>query len=856
MIRVIFAILAFAATLFSQQFVPPAVNRVKITIDTTWKFYRGDATNAHTASFNDASWTTVHLPHSAQYLSNLGNTSVYRGIAWYRKHIRLGPAFIGRRVTLFFEGAGTVAQVWINGNALATHYGSYNPFCHDITPYCTFDNSDIVIAVRLDNTYQNQVPPEKPDNSGLDYCIFGGIYRDVYLIITDSVYIPEAVHDWENGFADQGGQFITYSNVSAAAATIKVDSWIKNSGAAAAACKLVTSLVDASNTVVQSAEISGSAAAGGITKFTLSMTLSSPRLWFPYDIPYRYTLYTVVYNGAAAVDLYYTKIGIRQITWTQKDGFFCNGERIQILGLNRTQQWPYVGSAVPNIQQVRDAVVLKEAGCNFVRCSHYLQDDAFLNACDSLGMLVWLEVPSWSSGFTPLVTHLPWRTRVQEAVRSNARHARNRPCVAVWGGVNEAWQNVTFDDTLQVTFHEEDTTRPSSQSRNYSTTNNVYDLYGGNWFTDVPASNPDPRTRGFLIAEHTGHTYPTARTDPETTLVNHAMKHEQMTRWTREKTWIHGNVGWCAFDYNSGDGAALQNHGVMDIMHIPKFCYYFYKSQSAADKYDGTKHPMVFIENHYLSGSPLNRKVFTNGDSVRLYRNDTYIATLVPDKSGNALAHPPVTFSNVAFVSGSLRAEAYFKGSVGASDTVFTPGAASRILLQADPDAIEANGADFSRVVARIVDANGSVIPTATSSITFSLSGAGTLIGKNPVNAIGGYHIILAQAKLTTGMLTVSATSGSLTSNQAVIAVRPMTAIEDWTGIGKGSVNTTVFSAHLRNVERTFGNLIKLPGEINTLAVYDLQGRCLFSGLTKNNRFDLRKHGIMAKSVYLIRFAD
>jgi beta-galactosidase len=195
------AALFLSSNVFSQQFVPPAVHRIKLKIDTTWKFYRGDVTGAQAAAYNDAAWTTVHLPHSVQNLATLGNASVYRGVAWYRRHFRLGPAYSGRRVTLFFEGAMTVAQVWVNGSALTTHYGGYNPFTYDITQYCTFDGSDNVIAARLDNAYQNQVPPEKPDGSGLDYSIFGGLYRNAYLIITDSVYIPEAVHDWANSFA-------------------------------------------------------------------------------------------------------------------------------------------------------------------------------------------------------------------------------------------------------------------------------------------------------------------------------------------------------------------------------------------------------------------------------------------------------------------------------------------------------------------------------------------------------------------------------------------------------------------------------------------------------------------------------
>ncbi|MBN1127649.1 MAG: DUF4982 domain-containing protein [Chitinispirillaceae bacterium] len=845
-----FAIPLIEASLFSA----PATDRTILNMNLSWKFYRGDASGASAPSFNDQSWSTVHLPHSFRNLTAL-SSSVYRGIGWYRKHFTLTSEQSDKRVTLFFEGAMTVAQVWINGTSLETHYGGYNPFCYDITQYCAFDGTDNVVAVRLDNTYQSNVPPEKPDNSGLDYTIFGGLYRDVRLILTNTMYIPEAVHDWSNGFALQGGQFITCPSVSASAATVRVETWIRNRSASAATCRLVTTLVDAQGTPAASDETSGSVSTSGVTKFTQTLTVADPHLWFPYDLPYRYTLNTVVYNGTGAIDHYSTKIGIRQFTWTQTNGFYCNGEPIKILGLNRTQQWPYVGGAVPNIQQVRDAVILKEAGCNFVRCSHYLQDDAFMNACDSLGMMLWIEIPSWASGFTPnLSTHVLWAERCKEAVRTFIRHSRNHPSVAIWGSVNEAWQNVAFDEAIQATMKQEDTTHPTTQSRNYATTNNVFDLYGGNWFTSVPASNPDPGTRGFLLSEHTGHTYPTARADEETRLISHALKHEQMTMWSREKPFIHGILGWCAFDYNSGNGAVVQNHGVMDIMHIPKFCCYFYKSQSAQYNYDGTKDPMVFIENYYAAGSPLDRTVFTNCEQVKLSRNGSPVGTQSPDKAGNACAHPPVTFSNVAFQSGSLKAEGLIGGQVVATHTVRTPGTVSGIVLTADPDTIVANGSDFSRVVAALVDADNTVVPTARNSITFTVSGNGAAIGQNPVAAIAGYHIILAQADLTPGTIRVSASAGSASSNQVTIVTLPL---RQETPIAAPATLSKRFCATRKSV-LVHGTTLCLPPSFadqlhSPVAVYDLRGACVYRGTITSRRIDLAKEKKAGIKSYIVR---
>ncbi|MBN1130919.1 MAG: DUF4982 domain-containing protein [Chitinispirillaceae bacterium] len=834
----------FSTTAFSQQFSLPQTKREKIKIDTSWKFYRGDVTGAQAATFNDQSWSTVHLPHTFSTQSSLGG-SPYRGIGWYRKHITLNPAYQGRKITVYFEGAATVSQVWINGTSLPTHHGGYNPFCYEISQYCKFDGSENIIAMKLDNTYQKDTPPEKPNGSGLDYNIYGGIYRNVYLIVSDNVYIPEAVHDWSNSFAAQGGQFITYPRVSAASATINIESWIKNTTAAAASCKLVVTLVDKNNAVVQSGEITVTAAANGVTKASQTLTVANPNLWFPWKT-YMYSLYTVVYNGTTPVDYYRTKIGIRKLTFTKTSGVYCNDQSFKILGLNRHQTWPYVGAAVPNIQQVRDAVLLHEGGCNFVRCSHYLQDDAFFDACDSLGLLSWVEIPAWASGFTPQASMQPFTDRCIEANRSNIRVGRNHPSIAIWGaGLNEGWQSTAWEQIMHDAAKKEDTTRPTTQSRNYAVSNNVFDLYGGNWFTDVPASNPDPSTLGFLLSEHTGHTFPTGRTDAETRLVEHAGKHEYMNSGCRvaSKTWIHGNVGWCAFDYNSGGG--IQPHGAMDLMHIPKFCYYFYKSQSAGDNYDGKIHPMVYIANYYKSNSPLDRLVFTNCEQVRLYKNGTLVGTKTP--SGNNCAHPSITFSNVSFEAGELKAEGLIGGQVVATHVVKTPGTPAKITLTTDPDTIEANGSDFSRVIAAVVDNNGTVVPTATNSISFSISGSGgSLIGQNPVNAIGGYHIILARAGLIPGTLNVSATSGSMTSNRVSIVALPMNANTDII-LHSSFADKPIHPSEC--IKKVVGGRLVLPASASPQAfsVFDLTGKCVHSGVARGGIIDLRSKEKVAR---------
>jgi hypothetical protein len=860
--------LAAAIPIYSVPYQQVQTPRDKKNIDIGWKFNKGDAAGAEAAAFGDNSWTPVSLPHTFEY-TNLNATAYYRGIGWYRKHQTFSQADSGKRFTLYFEGAMTVAEVWINGTKLATHYGGFNPFCHDITQYVKFGTADNVIAVRVNNAYQNQVPPEKPDGSDIDFILPGGIYRDVYLITTNKdLFVPEPIHGWNSNWTDQGGHFITFQAVTTASATVKVQTWVKNASAAAKSCRMVSVLVDSANQIVQTVETTQSVAANSVSGFSQNIAAGSPHLWYPWD-PYRHNVYTTIYDGTNAVDYYKTTVGIRSITFTKDGGAFANGQNFKILGTNRHQHWPFVGGAVPNIQQVRDAEILKDMGCNFLRLSHYLQDDAFLDACDRLGMLTWIEIPGWHCcDGAPSEADVEWINRHYEAISSNVRTARNHPCVAIWGvGINEAPQVTSIETKLNDRCHAEDNTRPTSMGRNYETANGIFDFYGHNSFTYIPAANPSSAATGYMVTEHTGHTFPTPRTNAESSQLQLSAIHEMMTAFSRQKAWVAGVLGWCGFDYNTACcQGPIAPHGAIDIMRIPKFVYYFYKSQSAADNYDGSKHPMVFIANFYMASSPLDRKVYSNCQQVRLYKNNVLVATQSPDASQldvsgfsnsvtpktspNNLAHPPFTFKNVTFTAGELRAEGLIGGQVVATHTVKTPGAPAAIVLKADPPQIEANGGDFSRIIASVVDANGTVVPTATNSISFAISGGGaTLIGENPMAAQAGMNIILAKSSLTLGEITVTAASGGLTSGST--KVNAASSIR--TAAEKSLQGREARDVALKITGGRFSIPAECMGRTAALAIYDLTGKLICRTIVMRKSIDLEKELKITKGVYIAK---
>jgi beta-galactosidase len=862
---------------FAAQFQPPQTAREKLNFDLNWKFKKNDQSGAQAPTYDDASWTTIHLPHSFQKVSVAGD-NVDRGMGWYRKHFTLSSAYQNKVLTLYFEGAMQVSTVYINGTELTINYGGFHPFCYNISQYCKTDGSDNVIAVKLNNAVDNLVPPEDPV-TGTDYELYGGLNKDVYLIATDKLYVPEAIHSWNSGWTDQGGHFITFSNVAANSATVKVETWVKNATGAAVSGKLVTYIVDAvTNELVQSNEAALTAATTGVTHVTQTITVTGIKLWAPWS-PNLYRVHTVVYNGTAAVDMYSTRIGIRDVTWNKASGMYVNGTSSKIIGLNRTNQWVFLGHACPNNQQKRDAAVLREWGCNFVRCSHYPMDDAFYDGCDSVGLLLWVEVPSWHCCSTVPTTDPTWVGRMKNELLFMVRNGRNRASIAIWGaGLNEGAKSAVFETPMNTTCLAEDPTRPTSAARQAGSeaSGNIFTFYGQNEFTpgDLPSANPDPNTVGFLNTEHTGHMFhghSIRATSSEQELLDHATMMALVTTDSRSRGgWCAGSLGWCAFDYYTHWNTSVQwraVHGVFDVMHIPKPAAYFYKSQSGGDNYDGSKNPYIKIANFYAANSPADRRVYSNCQQVKLYQGSTLIATQSPDNtpyyvtsvgkpaSTWNLAHPPFTFKSVAYQANTmLIAEGLINNVVVAADTVRAQGSASTIKLIADPPILEANCQDISRIEAYIVDANGTWIHSATNPVTWTLTGSGAeLYGDNPISAQAGACIILAKATATQGTISVQASSNGLTSQTvSITVVAPATTdIEP-------SLPVTRTNAHasLQWHAMVIGNRFVLPAAIPLPApvtLYNLSGAQLYRGVFKQRNATTGENLNLPEGIYLVK---
>jgi|GEM_PF-2150911 len=754
--------------------------RTKENFNYDWKYHKGDVQGAEAPGYNDVTWESVVLPHTFENTDYMAN-NWYRGAGWYRKELKLKPEDANKIINLYFEGAKTKTEIWINGVKLDTHIAGFTPFMYNITDYVQVDKVN-TIAIKVDNSYQGQVAPEKPDGSYVGFNMFGGIYRDVHLIKTEKLYVPEAIHDWNNNWKDNGGTFVSSSNVTKESADVKLQTWVKNANAAPVNAVIISNILGEDGQILKTVENNVEILPGQVKELIQETKLQNPKLWSIRN-PNLYELQTIVKQGNHIVDEYSTTFGIRSAVFTKNEGFFLNGENLKILGVNHHQDWPYIGDAAPNNLQRQDVKLIKDSGSNFVRQAHYLYDDAFMDAADELGIMQWVEIPGWGNISAQAYAQYSneWKESNVNALINTIRTSRNHPSIVIWGaGINEMPQHdKPLEQRLHNTAKAEDPSRPTSSGRNYNTNDNIFDVYGRNIYTEQEWVNaglhlgaPDPNSMGLINTEHTGHTFETWRNASEERLVEHALRIQKMTSLGRDQKYVHGSIVWEMHDHHH-QISIVRPHGLTDAGRIPKFAYYWYKSQSADVNYDGSVNPMVFIANYWRPESPTKVIVFSNADKVRFSKwNETAgeweaFATKGPEAIN--VAHPHFEFDAVKHDTKKIKAEGIINGEIVATHVVEEPGAPSQIDLVTAIPKIDGNASDVSIIEFFIKDKNGTVIPYSTNPVEFEITGPGELIGGPAVNAVNGANIILVKSTGAPGTINVTAKSVGLTSDSIAV---------------------------------------------------------------------------------------
>ena len=553
----------------------------------------------------------VRLPHTVKECpQHYTDHNAYQMVCGYRRKLELGEELEGKHLFLQFDGAAHIATVYLNGKELAHHRCGYTGFRVEITETARLGEENI-LAVKLDTTENSEIPPF---GFVVDYLTYGGLYREVWLDVKEKSYIEDL--------------YITTPNLT----TLKIRPTLQN----ASCCIVLVELEKGERQLIRKAFTS-------VGTITIDCPMVKP---WSTEHPILYTCRVSLLKIGKVLDMQEVKVGFR-VAEFREDGFYLNGEKTFLRGLNRHQCWPYVGYAVPERLQREDARILKEElSCVAVRTSHYPQSRYFIDECDRLGLLVFTEIPGWRH-----IGGEDWKQQAVENTREMVLQYRNHPSIILWGvRINESQDDDELYRLTNGVARELDPSRATSGVRFIEKSSLLEDVYAYNDFSHTgknPGCKPKRSVmtdtqKPLLISEHNGHMFPTKSFDPWEKRQEHALRHLRVQNDAAADGEHAGCFGWCMFDYAThkdfGSGDRICYHGVMDAFRNPKLAAYAYASQ-------GENRPVLAVGSSmdigdYPGGQIGDIHVFTNADSVNLYKNGNFVTTL-SEGLWKGLSHGP-----------------------------------------------------------------------------------------------------------------------------------------------------------------------------------------------------------------------
>lgn len=687
----------------------------------------------------DDLFEAITLPHSNKiFESRYVDNAAYQFVSTYRKRFSLAEELAQKRVFLQFEGAMLETSVCLNDKHLGVHQGGYSPFRFEISDVLI--DGENLLMVSVDAREHKHIPPY---GNLVDFLTFGGIYREVSLLIVERCHISEIIATPVH--------VLTQPQLQCAVRLSEIREGLQVRASLRAS---------SGETVAQAVQ----KVDAELNHLTLD-ELPGIEVWSLQN-PVLYTLEIEVCDASGVIDRDARRIGFREAEFRQDGRFYLNGEAIKLFGLNRHQTYPFIGAAAPKRLQELDADILKhELGCNIVRTSHYAQSAQFLNRCDEIGLLVFEEIAGWQ-----FVGDEAWQALVLDDLRAMIERDRHHPSIILWGvRVNESPDHEAFYTQTNALAHQLDPSRQTGGVRDFLSSQQLEDVFTLNDFTEIIQTPRPPH----LITEFVGHTFPAKTTDHEERRVEHALRHARKHNLQFGHEDVAGAIGWCAFDYHThkefGSGDRVCHHGVMDMFRLPKYAAYFYRSQKSPED-----EIILFAATSWTMGdrdgggnNPL--LVFSNCDEIEVFIGEELQGRFRPDYTRYPhLPHPPFTvrwpepynpwgtafqdLTILGFIAGNL-----VKTQIIASDHV--PDA---LRIFSHTEELTADGRDMARIAVQIVDKFGNVLPYQMPVITWSIEGSAQLIGENPMALIGGQGACFVRAGYQPGEIVVTASSSIL----------------------------------------------------------------------------------------------
>jgi beta-galactosidase len=793
--------------------------RLRKSLNSGWAFKRqassGPAVEpefvgAEKPDYDDSSWTQVHLPHTwdATPDNPFTTTDHFHGLGWYRGRLEVPAEWRGRRVFLEFNGVFQIADVWLNARQIGQHIGGYTGFEFDVTDALKWDGTNLVV-VRVNDVLSTFIAPTNETNVA-DY---GGIYRSVTLTATDPAHFPSHGVRVTTQQADHG-------------VLVHIRTSLQNDSVFPRQLRVQTLVTGDNGQPVTTLKSNITVAARDRAEFEQTTPpLGNPHLWSP-ESPYLYYLISTVYDGDHALDRIDTRFGIRFMGYDPARGFTLNGQFINLHGVNRRQDYGFLGDAVPEVVGARDILLIKSMGANFMRTSHYPQDPAVLDACDRLGILVWEEVPNIkihmyppsADNTNPIYTErFPWplMENIKQQLREMIERDFNHPSIIIWGFGDDLSGYHYPEDFVDLsnTTHALDPTRWTAGRVPHVT--DITDATVVDGLFHQHELHPERRyiwnEWGSFASERGLEGKPYYLRLPADPLADVSLSDSDAALFLEgylmqfnAMPWM-GTAKWCMFDTGEVNAERTRNIwdwpfpdgrvtfrwpfsdylGLSDPWRLPKEGFYFLQSQ-------WTDKPMVHIVGHWTwpgeTGHKRRVRVYSNCDTVELFLNgkslgvrepatpehvwkhfhDAIAAYQVPDQfnqqlfPGANLQHAPFVWDDVPYEDGTLTAVGR-KGDTTVRHVLRTAGRPARIELKAEKESLTADDEDVSFIEADVVDAQGAVVPDARPWIHFVVEGPARLLGgATHIDAISGVAAINVQSTGQRGEIVLTGSSPGL----------------------------------------------------------------------------------------------
>ena len=721
-----------------------AVQR-KQFFDDNWKFFLGDSPKASSAEFDDTSWRTLDLPHdwsiegTMDTNNPMGNDGGYfpAGIGWYRKSFTAPASWKDKRISIYFEGVYMNSEVFINGKSLGVYPYGYSTFSYNLTPFLKL-NAENILSVRVDNSQQKNCR----------WYSGSGIYRHVWLVVTDPIHVA------------QWGLTVTTPDISPEKATVQIKTKVKNETNLPQSITVKTLILGANSKKAGANQMTLNLPANREKEIEQAVQVSKPLLWTP-ETPQLYQAQVQILKADRIIDDSKTTFGIRSIRFSTENGFQLNGKTIKLNGGCVHHDNGCLGAAAFDRAEERRIELLKSAGFNAIRTSHNPPSEAFLDACDRLGMLVINEsFDGWKEKKNDFDYAMYFDAWWQRDVEAMVQRDRNHPSIIMWSIGNEIIERkkpeaVETAKMLADCVRKNDPTRPVTSAM--TTWDRDWDIFdplfaahdiGGYNYQLNRAQKDHERVPSRIIVQTESY--------PRDAFVNWKM--------VQSHNYILGDFVWTALDYLGESGIGRWFYpGDVPGEHYQGKIFPWHGAYCGDVDLIGWRKPishyrsMLYNENEKLymavrepnpdsgkikttgwavwptweswtwpgrEGKEMEVEVYSKYPKVRLYLNNK----LVGEQATTEEQQFKATF-NVAYVAGELKAVGIVDNKEVETTLLQTSGNAAKIRLIADRTKISANGQDLSFVTIEVTDSSGRLQPNADNRLHFRINGPGVIAG-------------------------------------------------------------------------------------------------------------------------------